>query len=333
MNKNNSKISERLANTIFFLLFLNFIYFCGAAKIEAQISPDDLIHTGDVVEIGVVGNYDYDWRGSLSPEGYFNQLNFVENPIYGVCQNPEDIARQIEKEYAKLLKNPQVSVKIIDRSKRPVAEMFGAVKKSQRFQIRRAVNLNELIVLSGGLTDYASGEIQILRPSELSCAPKSDSGDEKTQSKEKGQPQNIKIKVSDLLKGLPQANPRIYNGDLITILTAEPVYIIGGVRNPKQIPLREKTSVTRAIESAGGISREGREDAISLFRREDNQTKVYNLDLTKIKSGAAEDMQLKPFDIIEVEQKGAVKRRFPPTIDNRTAEIKTFFAPPLIVIE
>ena len=100
---------------------------------------------------------------------FLSGLNFIEEPVFAQCKTETEVAELVAKGYAKLLRDPKVVVRIIDRSKRPVSTIFGAVKKEQRFQIQRPVYLNELIVMSGGLTDRASGEIQIFRPKNISC--------------------------------------------------------------------------------------------------------------------------------------------------------------------
>src|SRR5215204_3524894 len=135
----------------------------------AQNHPADLIHFGDLVEVDVIGSYDYDWRGSLTPEGFLDGLDNIPSQIYGLCQAETDLAGVIQKELEKTLREPKVTVRILDRSNRAVAFLSGAVRSPKRFQIKRRVYLNELLVLSGGITDRSSGEISIFRPANLNC--------------------------------------------------------------------------------------------------------------------------------------------------------------------
>src|SRR5689334_5322259 len=108
-----------------------------------QSDPElNLIHLGDLVDVDVLGSIEYDWRGTLTPEGFLNGLDSLENQVFGLCRSEDDIAREIAKSYSKILRNPQVVVKILDRSNRPNSTLFGAVKKPQRFQIKRTVFLN-----------------------------------------------------------------------------------------------------------------------------------------------------------------------------------------------
>ena len=53
------------------------------------------IHAGDIVDIRVVGNLDYDWRGGLTPEGFLDGFEKVPKQIYARCRTEDEIAKQI----------------------------------------------------------------------------------------------------------------------------------------------------------------------------------------------------------------------------------------------
>ncbi|HLM60437.1 MAG TPA: hypothetical protein VK308_06525, partial [Pyrinomonadaceae bacterium] len=139
------------------------------ATSENSKKESNPVHPGDLVEVDVIGSIEYDWRGTLTPEGFLEGGDYIENPIYALCRNEEEIALDIAKAYGKILRDPKVVVRILDRSNRPLALLYGAVKTPQRFQLKRPVFLNELLIVAGGLTEKISGEIQIFRPKNLSC--------------------------------------------------------------------------------------------------------------------------------------------------------------------
>jgi protein involved in polysaccharide export with SLBB domain len=291
-----------------------------------SVPADKLVHFGDLIDVDVLGTTEYDWRGRLNPEGFLNGINFVEEPIYGLCRTEAEIAADIAEGFSKLLRNPQVVVRVIDRSGRPESVLYGAVRNSQRFQIRRPVRLNELLILSGGITDKASGEIQILRPPNLSCQPRSiepeDSETTSSETKEKiiparqdSESQFINIKISDLLKGDRESNPYIFSGDVITVLEAEPIYVIGGVANPRQIIATPQLTVSRAVAAAGGLAKDADPKRITVFRREKRQTKLIEINLEKIEASPEADIILQPLDIVEVARRGREKNKFPPIIN------------------
>jgi protein involved in polysaccharide export with SLBB domain len=296
----------------------------SAETISIPANEADLIHLGDLIDVDVVGSFEFDWRGTLNPEGFLNGIDYVENPIFALCRSEEEVAKDVAKAYGKILREPNVVVKILDRSNRALTIIAGAVKMPQRVQIRRTIFLNELIIVSGGLTDKASGEIQIFRPQNLSCAARKIVATETTgenrerfvsTSTESNGSQYLNIRIIDLLTGKKEANPQILNGDIITILEAKSIYVIGGVVNPKQISFRSQITLSRAIDSAGGLTKNADAKKITIFRRIGGETKIIEADLEKIKANKADDIVLQASDIIDVNQNGREKRKYPPIIN------------------
>ncbi len=322
-----------------------------------QVDEADLIHPGDLIDVDVIGSLEYDWRGTLNAEGFLEQANkndaqkqfkgidFVENPVYGLCRSETSVAEEIAKVYSKNLRDPKVIVRILDRSNRPVALIGGAVKTPQKLQIKRLVFLNELIIVSGGLTENASGEVQIYRPPSLNCrrkiaetgaAEKTDG--EKTEKTENSAGQSsesdfINIKLTDLLAGKKASNPQILSGDIITVQEAAPIYVMGGVANPKQISARTQITLSRAIDSAGGLIKNADAKSIVIYRRENGETKIIEADLDQIKAEKTPDVDLKAFDIVEVAQNGRGRSKFPPVIDAAEINAKNALNFPLRIIE
>lgn len=349
--KMKSKIVYNSSYILICLLFLNGLMAAqtptaapenSSEKNTAEIEAN-LIHPGDLIEVDVVGSVEYDWRGTLNPEGFLNGINFVEKPIYGLCRSEEAVAGDAAEGYGKILRSPKVVVRILDRSNRPLSVLYGAVKTPQRFQLKRFARLNELIIAAGGITDQASGEIQIFRAAGLNCLSKNTESTVQTASlKDNGKksaavqnsnPQYITIKISDLIAGKEEANPQILSGDIITVLEAQPIYMIGGVANPKQISVNSKITLSRAIASAGGIAKDGDEKKITIFRRVGTQRKIIEADLAKITAGEQTDIVLQAFDIVEVEQSGREKRKFPPLISADDKNDKNSLKLPLRIVD
>lgn len=304
----------------------------------------DLIHPGDLIDVDVIGSTEYDWRGRLNPEGFLNGIDYIENPIFGLCQSEETVAEAVGKAYGKILREPKVVVKILDRSNRSLSTLYGAVKTPQRFQIKRPLFLNELLIIAGGLTDKASGDVQIYRDPNLNCQPRTATavGLDKTggtnrekfvsASQESGS-NYINIKVGDLLAGKNEANPQILSGDVVTVQEAESIYVIGGVANPKQISSRSQTTLSRAVAGAGGIVKGGDAKRVTIYRRDAGETKIIEADLEKIKAGQADDILLKALDIVEVAQVKSEKRKFPPVLKVIESDRKSQANLPLRVID
>jgi polysaccharide export outer membrane protein len=293
-------------------------------------SQAHLVHFGDLIEVDVVGSYEFDWRGSLTPEGYLDGLEFFENQIYALCTSESDLSLTIRKEFSKTLRDPKVVVRILDRSNRAVAFLSGAVRTPARFQIKRPVYLNELLVRAGGITDRSSGEISIFRPANLSCMTKGGEG-EFVKASQPGGAERINLKISDILRGDPSANPRILSGDIISVSEAMPVYVIGGVNSPQAISIRNRLTLSRAIAMAGGLSKESKAE-ITIFRRDAGNTNLISANLDRIAAGQAEDPVMKAFDIVDVPQKGRPPRARPPVIDSAASSV-SLAASPLRIID
>jgi hypothetical protein len=76
------KVKKYLSNCLCALL--GAVLASGA--IHAQSDQANLVHFGDLLEVDVIGSYEYDWRGTLTPDGYLDGLDTIENQIYGLCQ-------------------------------------------------------------------------------------------------------------------------------------------------------------------------------------------------------------------------------------------------------
>ncbi len=313
--------------------------------VEIRNAETDLIHQGDLIDVDVIGSVKYDWRGTINPEGFLEGVNYAENPIYALCRSEQQIAAAVAQAYGKIFRAPKIVVKILDRSNRPLAILYGAVKTPQRFQIRRRILLNELLVVAGGLTEKSSGEILIFRPESLSCQAvkekpaltTADGGKNQekfvTASQNSGGSSYINIKINDLLGGVKDANPQILGGDIITVVEAEPIYVTGGVVSPKQIALRAQVTLSRAVASAGGLTKNAGAGKVTIFRREAGETKVIETDLERIKKGEAEDLILRAFDIVEVAETGREKTKTPPILKAAESSEKKISSMPLRVID
>lgn len=294
----------------------------------------DFVHFGDLIDVNFANGFEYNWRGGITPEGFLDGLDGLGERVYALCRSEKEIADNISKIYGKILRNPKVEVRILDRSNRAVVRLSGAVKFNQRFQIKRSVHLRELLVIAGGVTDEASGEITVFRPGNLGCVRSTSS--EKTENAllapNGNGSQMLNITISALLSGSLAADPLILSGDIISVEKAVPIYVIGAVNNPRQVYSRSEITLTRAIASAGGSAKDAIDD-ITIFRRENGESRVIGVNLAKVKSGELIDEVLKPFDIIDVPRRGAGKRQYPPVLDPGLLNEPRSANPPLRVID
>jgi polysaccharide export outer membrane protein len=170
--------------------------------------------------------------------------------------------------------------------------------------MQRKVRLNELVVVSGGFTERASGTIQILHTEPLMCPQP---GEEAEAAPIDGTKIPFQIvKLSELKAGKPEANPIIRPGDYVMVTEAEPVYITGSVISPQGIFLRDQLTLSRAIAMVGGARKEAKLSDVRIYRQKPGATdqEVIRVDYGAIKKNQKPDFFLQAFDVIEVPEAG-----------------------------
>lgn len=287
-----------------------------SAGLDIQGSKTYLLGPGDVLDIRVFGQPELSTAtAQIDSDGNLSSLPFLEQPIPAKCRTDKQVQKDIAAAYAKFINNPQVSVRVAERNSRQPATVFGAVRQSARVEMKRRVRLNELVAVSGGFTERASGTIQILHTEPLMCpAP----GEEEEAKPIDGTKIPLQIvKISELRAGKVEANPVIRPGDYVLVTEAEPIYIYGAVVSPNGVYLREQMTLTRALAMVGGTRSEAKLSEVAIYRSVPGSTqqdkKIY--DVSAIKKNKAEDPLLQAYDIIEVPEAGLFsKQRFGPTL-------------------
>jgi len=240
----------------------------------------------------------------VDSDGNISSLPFLESPIPAKCRTEKQVQKDIAKFYGKYIKNPQVSVRVSERKSRQPATVFGAVRQPTRVQMQRKVRLNELMVVSGGFTERASGTIQIFHTEPLMC-PQPGEEAEATPIDSTKIPLQI-VKLADLKVGKPEANPFIRPGDYILVTEAEPVYITGSVIAPQGNFLRDQLTLSRALAMVGGVRREAKVSDVRIYRQkpgaQDQET--IRVDYGAIKKNQKPDVFLQAYDVIEVPEAG-----------------------------
>ena len=274
------------------------------SSLDIQGTKTYLLGPGDVVDVRVFGQPELSSSVQVDSDGNLSSLPFLEKPIVAKCRSDKDVQKDITVAYAKFINNPQVSVRISERNSRQPAVVFGAVRQPTRVEMKRKVRLNELMAVSGGFTERASGTIQILHTEPLMCP---EPGEENDAAPIDGTriPLSI-VKIADLRAGKVEANPVIRPGDYVLVTEAEPVYITGSVNQPGGVYLREDLMLSRALAMVGGARKEAKLSEVRIFRQipgSANQ-EVLTIDVTAIRKNLKPDVPLQAYDVIEVPEAG-----------------------------
>jgi polysaccharide biosynthesis/export protein len=276
----------------------------GPSPLDVQGIKTYLLGPGDVLDVRVFGQPELSSSVQVDSDGNLSSLPFLEKPILAKCRTDKDIQKDITIAYSKFINNPQVSVRISERNSRQPATVFGAVRQPTRVEMKRKVRLNELMAVSGGFTERASGTIQILHTEPLMCP---EPGEEQLAAPIDGTRIPLQIvKIADLRAGKVDANPVIRPGDYVLVTEAEPVYITGSVMSPGGIYLSEGLMLSRALAMVGGARKEAKLSEVRVYRQAPGSAnqEVITVDVAAIKKSQKPDFSLQAYDVIEVPESG-----------------------------
>jgi polysaccharide export outer membrane protein len=261
---------------------------------------------GDVLQLKVYGEPQFDGDLTVEEDGTI-AVPFSETPIPARCRKVNAVRKDVITALTELVKKPKVDLRVKERTSRRPAVVYGAVRAPQQYQMQRPARLLELLSNSGGVTEQHNGTIQIWHTEPPMCAedlPENAPTKVATGEDELGFPFDV-YKVADLRQGVPEANPYIRNGDIVYVAEASPVYIVGNVVQPANLYLREGMTLTRALATVGGV-RDANESKVKIYRLNQQTMKQQELivDFKAIKANKIEDVELQPYDIVEVPKRG-----------------------------
>jgi polysaccharide export outer membrane protein len=255
------------------------------------------IGPGDVLEVRVARAPELSRDAVRVDQGGNIRMPMLDVDIPAACQTEGELSQNIAKLYRKYKNDPHVDVFVKEFQSQPVA-VIGAVHGAAQFKMQRQVKLLELISLAGGPTDSAGQTIQIVHAGGGPiCKQSGDSGTDTADSSA-----FVTYKLNDTLHGLPEANPFVQPGDIVSVPLADQVYVLGNVLKPSAIPLKEPLTVSHAIAIAGGTAPSTKKDKIRILRQlpGSTQKKEIFVDLTAIERNKAEDVALLPNDVVDV---------------------------------
>jgi len=267
---------------------------------QGQQQQTYVLGPGDVLEVRVFGQNDLNSTVQVDGEGNLSSLPFLD-AIPAKCRTEKQVQKDIAVAYSRLIKDPQVSVRVIERKSRQPASVSGAVRTAGKVPTERRIRLNELIAASGGITEKAAGTIQILHTEPVLCPGP---GEEAEALPVAGTAIPLQVvKISDLRNGA--VNPIIRSGDLVLVTEAEPVYITGSVVQPGSIMLRDQLTLSKALAMVGGPRKEARLSDVRIYRQKGNKEQdVLKVDFEAVKKNQKPDIFLQPYDVIEVSDTG-----------------------------
>jgi polysaccharide export outer membrane protein len=172
----------------------------ASSQIQQAAEAPYLIGPGDTLNINVWRNPELSMTVPVRPDGKLSTPLVEDLPATG--KTASQLARDIEKELAKYIQNPVVTV-VITSFVGPYSQqirVIGEASKPQALSYRANMTLLDVMIAVGGITDFAAGnKASILRRAG-------------TQSEQFG------VRLQDLIRaGDLTANVMMHPGDVVVI--------------------------------------------------------------------------------------------------------------------
>lgn len=269
-------------------------------------SPQDYrIGFDDVLDVSVFEAQELNREVRVSSAGEISLPLLDSVHVAGLTPRELEIVLQ-ELLRRKYMKDPHVSVFVREMQSHPVS-ILGAVRRPGVFQVRGSKTLLEILSLAEGLADDAGETVIIMRGAGLYNS--GESGSEEavapTSANDSQTGDVVQVNLKNLLDSSDvRQNPMVNPGDIVKVLRAGIVYVVGEVQRPGGFTMKsnEKMSVLQVIALSGGLTRTASKSGARIIRTDEQsgdraQTPI---DLSKILSGKAPDPMLEPKDIVFV---------------------------------
>jgi polysaccharide biosynthesis/export protein len=163
-------------------------------------SPLYVIGPGDRLHVFVWGDNELSTEVVVRPDGLITTPLVEDLPASG--KTPTQLARALEQRLSKFVKNPKVTVSVIDFVGRYTEQVrvVGQAAQPQSLPYRDGMTLLDVIIAVGGLTEFAAGnKATIVR-------------------KVNGETKQFRVRLDDLIRdGDISANTRMMPGDVLII--------------------------------------------------------------------------------------------------------------------
>lgn len=299
---------------IFRFLLLLFTFVVGDFPVRGQSfdSESFRLGPGDIIDVIVVRNDTLSRSGIRIDNDGFIRMPMLDENISAACLNENELAAAVSEKYKKYLVKPSVYVNLKEVNSQPVA-LIGAVNNPGRFQLQRSIRLLELLTFANGPNNRAGRTVQIIHsPDARICQNKS-------LIKNAAQTEEIVfLPLKETLAGAAGANPYLLKGDVIRVVEADQIFVIGNVKNAVAVNLVEKLTLTEALAQAGGVLPNSDTEKIKISRLEGANRREIVVNLKNIKKKNEADLVLQPNDIIEVPGESGGKKLFKDVIRTLT---------------
>jgi len=251
-----------------------------------------------VLTISVTDAPEFTGRFRVDQSGFL-VMSSLAAPVKAAGKTPMQLSKDLRQalEDAKLYRDPTVNVFVDEYHSRTVA-VVGAVSKPGLYPLQRRTSVME-VVSQAGLLPTAGNQVTIIPPSDSSTDT----------AGQQAKPQTFDL--GKLVSGRdPSSNVEVHDGDVISVASAEVVYVVGAVIKPGGFVYQDRTAGITALQAIalaeGMTSVAAPHRGMILHRNADGgERESVLIDLSKIMTGKEKDVTLAANDILFVPVSGS----------------------------
>jgi protein involved in polysaccharide export with SLBB domain len=250
-------------------------------------ATDFRLGPGDRVDIELIGQNEPVTSALVGPDGkiYFGLLPGLN--VWGLT--PREVRDLVEREVAKYVNHPRVSVTLREVQSRRVW-ILGRVNTPGLYSLNSPTTLIEGISRAGGLMTSAftgtTEELADLRHSFVMRGGKYLPVNFERLVRDGDMSQNIDLRPDDFVF-LPSAS-------------AMEIYVIGAVTQPRAVAFKDQVTLSSAIATAGGLLPTAHPREIVVVRGSLTEPRCAVVNLLAIAKGKSPEIPLQPRDIVYV---------------------------------
>lgn len=240
---------------------------------------DYIIGEGDKLQISVWGVDRLNFEVKVRPDGMITVPGLGDVSAGGL--KPEDLKKELTVLLKELVKNPIVTVTVIDITNTKVF-IFGNGTKPGIYDTNRKTTLLQILCTLSDIKNADLRRAYLLR-------------------------NKVKIKKDfhglfingDITEDVPiEANDALF----IPAYHDKSIYIMGGINTPKAIEYRDGISVMEVILESGGFSKFANQNDITIIRKENGKEISIPVKAEKLIKNAdlSQNIKLKPGDFVVV---------------------------------
>lgn len=257
-----------------------------ASSVRSELPHAYTLDPGDTIKVEVFDIPELSQQVQIDPNGNIT-MPLIPHRIQAAGLTPYQLGSNISGllKSLGLVSHPQVTVSVVKRIGQPIT-VIGAVEHPMVYQVTRPTTLLEVLSAAGGLTDTAADHVIV------------------TRTNKDGAKDVKQISLRDLIDhGDPSANIPLQGNDVVSVPEAGVVYVVGAVARPGGFVIqndRGKMTVLQALALAGGTKTAAKtKDAVIIRKEGSGGTKQeIRINVKKILSQKAQDVQLRPNDIL-----------------------------------